>query len=189
MGSRSKVISNIIIIVGLGLVLIPLARYAKTSYHQYQALAAFEYHASIEQVDELPADVEGLLEIKAINLKNVVSYGVSEDDLKKGPGFFPQSSHPERGNVSIGSHRGAYGSYFFNLHKLKKGDKVQLTLGGKRYHYSVNESFVVPDTEWSVVESGDEPMLTLVTCLIHDNRRRLIVKAELTEIEELENRE
>ncbi|MBS3983929.1 MAG: sortase [Dethiobacter sp.] len=67
--------------------------------------------------DVLP-EINGLLEIPEIDLIAVVIHGVTEEHLRRGPGFYAQSSHPEVGNVSIAAHRGGYGSWFRNINRL-----------------------------------------------------------------------
>jgi sortase A len=131
---------------------------------------------------ELPTGLpegNGLLEIPKINLRAVVIHGISEDDLKQGPGFYPQSKYPESGNVSIAAHRGVYGSWFRHLDRLKPGDEITLTIDGKIYSYTVRESFITHSRDWSVVDSTDIAELTLTTCLYTTTTKRLIVKADL----------
>jgi sortase A len=134
----------------------------------------------VEIPDTLPQE-EGMLEIPKINLRAVVIHGVSEENLKLGPGFYPQSKHPEGGNVSIAAHRGVYGAWFRNLDQLAAGDEVLLKIGGKAYLYRVREQFVTHSRDWSVVDSGEKPELTLTTCLYTTTTKRLIVKADLVE--------
>jgi sortase A len=111
----------------------------------------------------------------------VVIHGVTEGDLKLGPGFYPQSKYPECGNVSIAAHRGVYGSWFRHVDRLKPGDEITLTIDGKIYRYTVRESFITHSRDWSVVESTDIAELTLTTCLFTTTTKRLIVKADLAE--------
>jgi sortase A len=106
---------------------------------------------------------------------------VTEEDLKLGPGFYPQSNHPEIGNVSIASHRGSHGSYFLRLNRLVAGDDISLIIGGKLYRYKVTKNYVTHSRDWSVVESVGVPEITLTTCVFNDLSKRLIVKAELVD--------
>lgn len=200
MQRKSRIFSTIIIIAGILLAAVPLARWGISSYHQRQALAAWEDEAQkpaleaesetvpvppVPQAEqELPTslpEVDGLLEIPKINLRAVVIHGITEDDLKQGPGFYPQSKYPESGNVSIAAHRGVYGSWFRHVDRLKPGDEITLTIDGKIYRYTVRESFITHSRDWSVVESSDIAELTLTTCLFTTTTSRLIVKADLAE--------
>ncbi|MCR3923497.1 MAG: class E sortase [Firmicutes bacterium] len=190
-------IGLILIVVGVLLAALPLYRWATSVYYQRLAMNAFE-----ESIPENPApsdlktpvEIEaepakeelptalGLLEIDKIDLKAAVIHGITEDDLKKGPGFYPQSKHPEIGNVSIAAHRGVYGSWFRHLDRLKPGDKIFLTLGTNRYQYKVREQFVTHSRDWSVIDSMEIAELTLTTCLYTTTSKRLILKADLVDV-------
>ncbi|MDW7683421.1 MAG: sortase [Bacillota bacterium] len=193
-----------LITIGMLLAAIPMVKYGQATYFQRISLAAleepFETEAKPEPgrdelpvnsheqqeppepPDELPA-INGILEIPKINVRAVVVQGVTEEHLKQGPGFYPQSKYPQTGNVSIAAHRGVYGAWFRNVNKLDPGDEIVLTLGSKLYRYTVREQFVTHSRDWSVVESTGNPELTLTTCLFTTTTKRLIVKADLKEIE------
>lgn len=193
----SKWLGTGLIIAGLSLMAIPLAEYGAAWYYQRMALAALEDGGSActppdepalaepETPAAYPAEfpaVNGIIEIPKISLKAVVVQGISQEDLRKGPGFYPQSRHPKTGNVSIAGHRGVYGAWFRNIDNLREGDKIMLTLEGRLYTYEVREQFITHDRDWSVVETNDRAELTLTTCLFTTTARRLIVKADLVKI-------
>lgn len=117
--------------------------------------------------EELPdklLDMQGRLVIPKIDLDVEVDYGVGEEDLKKGPGFYPQSGCPDTGNVSIAGHRNAYGAPFWHLDKLESGDQILLYYNEKKYEYRVDSVFVTHSRDWSVIDPTDKPALTLTTC-------------------------
>lgn len=138
-------------------------------------------------IDEVPSEdllpEEGILEIPKLGLSLEVGYGVSEEDLKKGPGFYPQSGYPDTGNVSIAGHRNAYGSPFWHLDKMESGDEIILTYREKVYHYKVESVFVTHSRDWSVIDPTPEPALTLTTCTplqpVNGHYDRLIIRAYL----------
>jgi len=185
-----RILGTAVLIGGLILVSIPLAKWGISSYNQYRSINNWEENQQpvLEQEEEppeekptiLPED-EGLLVIEKINLKTVVIHGISEEDLKLGPGFYPQSTHPEIGNVSIAAHRGVYGSWFRNVDKLEAGDEILLYIGDMIYRYAVREQFITHSRDWSITESDGNPELTLTTCLFTTTTKRLIVKADLVE--------
>ncbi|HHX74180.1 MAG TPA: sortase [Firmicutes bacterium] len=190
----------VLIIVGLVLLAIPFWQWAQSYVFQRRMLAGLdnpvmepiattdneepsENHAPpVELPPEGLPPYLGLLEIDKLKLKVAVVHGVSKQDLTKGPGFYPQSSHPERGNVSIASHRGSHGSYFLYLDRLQPGDEIRLTLGDTTYRYEVCDNFITDSRDWSVIASTGKPEITLTTCIITDLSVRLIVKGELVEI-------
>jgi hypothetical protein len=92
--------------------------------------------------------------------------------------------------VFIAGHRlGYFGtdSYlvFWDLDKLEDGDEVFLTdSDGTRYTYEVYENFVTDPYDWSVAEPvSGKNIVTLQTCTLPDYSERIIVHAELTEVE------
>ncbi len=190
----------LLIIAGIALLAIPLWQWAQSYNFQRRALAELD-NPVMEPVEtgeneepllqnpvpENPVQESlppylGLLEIYKLKVRVAVVHGVSKEDLKKGPGFYPQSSHPELGNVSIPSHRASHGSYFLHLDKLVPGDEIRLTLGNTTYRYEVYDNFITDSRDWSVIASTGKPEITLTTCIITDLSVRLIVKGELVEI-------
>jgi len=143
--------------------------------------------AQIDAAENYPATIEpkkSVLEIPALEVKANIVYGVEKEDLKKGPGFYPQSGWPDNGNVCIAGHRATYGGYFRNLDKLKAGDRIILTYNGKDYLYSVEKVFITEDTDWSIIEPTPKPALTLTTCdppYEVGTTKRLVVRAYLVE--------
>jgi len=128
----------------------------------------------------------GILVIPAIELEVVVNYGIEEEELKKGPGFYPQSGYPDHGNVCIAAHRGVHGAPFLHIDKLEAGDEIFLYYRGKKYTYTFQERFITHSTDWSVIDPTPEPMLTLTTCPLTNYReRRIIVRSTLTGVAHL----
>ena len=96
----------------------------------------------------------------------------------------------DEANVFIAGHRlGYFGtdSYlvFWDLDKLEDGDEVFLTDSeGTRYTYEVYENIVTDPYDWSVAEPvSGKNIVTLQTCTLPDYSERIIVHAELTEVE------
>jgi sortase A len=119
------------------------------------------------------------LKIPKIGLETVVVQGVGRDQLKKGPGHFPDcKASPgtsecaddarwpgESGNVPISGHRTTYGAPFFRLNELEKGDVIDFISGRVRYRYKVREQKVVdPVTGFHEVEQHGRDEVTLTTC-------------------------
>ncbi|EEG78085.1 class E sortase [Dethiobacter alkaliphilus] len=197
-----NIFSVLLIFSGLALVATPIYRYAVGIYYQSAERAAmvgeapeYEPVKSIDPVvlqEEMEVDptklpqFNGVLEIPNIDLDVVVVQGVSQEDLRRGVGFYPQSTHPEYGNVSIAGHRTGYAGWFLKIDRLEPGDEIILTLGPNRYHYSVRKQFITHNRDWDVIESNGNAELTLTTCLMTTNSRRLIVKADLVEVIEVQ---
>ena len=112
--------------------------------------------------------------------------GVSEADLKKGPGLYPGSAAPgQLGNIAIAGHRTGWGAPFADLDELAPGDVVSVEdPQGAVFDYEVTSvAYVRPDEVWVLgpdpLETG-LPTLTLTTCDPPGvNTRRLVVWATL----------
>jgi sortase A len=122
-----------------------------------------------------------IIEIPKIGLHSVVVEGISLQDLRKGPGHFPNSPLPgSPGNVVISGHRTTYGAPFARLNELSKGDTIQLVTAKGTFDYQVTQQRVVAPTEVSVIAPTRDSRLTLTTC--HPKfsaAQRLIIVASL----------
>lgn len=144
--------------------------------------------------EKIPALGEPLFSIKVpkIGLDTVVVQGVGVEELKKGPGLFPdcdeisgdcvtESKYPgEDGNVAISGHRTTYGAPFFRLNELAEGDVIDFVSGPARYRYRVRGQEVVdPVRGFDVVEQHGRNELTLTTCHPRFSAaQRLIIHAD-----------
>lgn len=113
-------------------------------------------------------DPLALLEIPAIGRSDIVVPGVSLNDLKDGPGHYPDTPLPgQLGNASIAGHRTTYGAPFFNVDDLVPGDELIVTmLTGDRFVYEVTSIEVVSASDYWVVTTSDptKAELTLTSC-------------------------
>jgi sortase A len=110
--------------------------------------------------------------------------------LANGIAHNPQTSLPwsqsAQRNVYLAGHRMGYrGTWsrmlFYNLHKLKRGDKVLLKdRSGNSYRYRVSEVFIAdPKDVWVMGQVRGRDMVTLQTCTpIPTFQKRLIVRAD-----------
>jgi sortase A len=134
------------------------------------AVAAAEPLVPIDQ--DIPPIFRGdplaLLEIPAIGRSDIVVPGVSLNDLKDGPGHYPDTPLPgQLGNASIAGHRTTYGAPFFNVDDLVPGDELIVTmLTGDQFIYEVTGIEVVSASDYWVVTTSDptKAELTLTSC-------------------------
>lgn len=134
------------------------------------------------------------LRIPEIGLDWIVVNGVQTDDLKKGPGHYPETPLPgEIGNAAIAGHRTTYGAPFHRLDELSTGDEILVTTLAGTYRYTLRENpFVVGPSQVEVLLPTPElgidgqptgafdSQLTLTTCHPkYSASQRLIVKADL----------
>ena len=131
-------------------------------------------------------DAIGIIEIPTIGVSQYLVAGVTTEDLRKGPGHYPQTPFPgELGNAAIAGHRTTYGEPFIDLDRLVPGDEIIVTmLGDTRYVYRVTGSQIVSPSDYEVILTTDPDVavLTLTTCHPkYSAAQRLIVAAVLDE--------
>ena len=122
------------------------------------------------------------LQAPSIGLDWIVVSGVGVDDLKKGPGHYPDTPMPgQNGNVGIAGHRTTYGAPFLRIDELKVGDDIVLTsLDGRQFTYKVTDQFIVSPSQTDVLAPSDSPILTLTSCHPrYSAKKRIIVQAAL----------
>ncbi|MBA3308945.1 MAG: class E sortase, partial [Nocardioidaceae bacterium] len=135
----------------------------------------------------LPAFAEGdavaRLQIPRIGLDVIVVAGVDRDDLKRGPGHYPQTPLPgQLGNAAIAGHRTTYGEPFADIDQLLAGDEVTVTTPAGTFTYLVDGSRIVAPSDGYVLDTVDEDVarLTLTSCHPrYSASQRIVVSAEL----------
>lgn len=135
----------------------------------------------------LPAVAEGdpiaRIEMPRIGVDKIVVAGVDKDDLKKGPGHYPETPLPgQLGNSAIAGHRTTFGQPFFDVDKLDSGDEIILTTLSGRYVYRVTGQQIVSPSDYQVIATTDPTRATLTLTSCHPKytaRERIIVFAEL----------
>ena len=138
----------------------------------------------------LPGAVMGLT-IHSIGVYNAPVFDSdSQWALATGVAHVPETSLPwsqsAQRNVYLAGHRmGFRGTWsrmiFYNLDKLKEGDKVVLQdRTGRPYEYRVSETFLAePADSWVMGQVRGRDMVTLQTCTPYPTfQKRLIVRAD-----------
>jgi sortase A len=140
------------------------------------------------------------MRIPALDFEQIVVEGVGTDELKKGPGHYPdcrpgfekplctpfEEVWPgEEGRVIVSGHRTTYGAPFYDIDKLKRGDRIVTETDWGEYTYEVTTKTIVqPDSPLVVIDTRQDdsraPELVLTTCNPRFSAaERLIVYAEL----------
>ncbi len=107
--------------------------------------------------------------------------------LSQGAWLVPDTSTPDKGgNTVITGHRFKYlpphNLTFYLFDKLETGDLVSIVWQEEDYLYRIKEVKIVDDTEVSILNATDEPILTMFTCHpIYSTEQRLVVISELVE--------
>jgi LPXTG-site transpeptidase (sortase) family protein len=121
------------------------------------------------------------LSVPSANIKGKVVDGLTQDAMMRGFWHYPLSSVPgKRGNVVFIGHRfqklPPNTDTFFNLDKIKVGDKLSVAQGGEEWTYTVVSVRVAEKDDASVLASSGEYRLTLITCTpLWTAKQRLVV--------------
>jgi sortase A len=123
----------------------------------------------------------GRLEIPRLKLHAIVREGAGAGTLALALGHIPGTAFPgQPGNVGVAGHRDAL---FRGLGQIRQTDRIEFqTLAGK-YEYEVESTEIVKPQKVSVLNAGQYPEITLVTCYpfyyVGSAPDRFIVKARL----------
>jgi sortase A len=112
-------------------------------------------------------DPAGHIEIPKIGLDAFVVEGVGVEDLKEGPGHYPETPLPgQKGNASLAGHRTTYGAPFANVDELAPGDQIIVTTVQGRFTYAVTDPpyVVVSPSQVEVLNDVGDNRLTLTAC-------------------------
>jgi sortase A len=122
-----------------------------------------------------------IIKIPRIGVVKTVVQGVGVEDLKKGPGHYPDTPMPgQAGNAAVAGHRTTYGAPFYNLDELKPNDPVLVTTVQGSFRYEVMETKIVRPSQVDVLNATDDNRLTLTTCHPRFSASsRMIVTAKL----------
>ena len=130
-------------------------------------------------------DPIGRIEIPRIGVGKWVVAGVEKNDLKNGPGHYPETPMPgQLGNSAIAGHRTTFGQPFFDIDKLETGDEIIVTTMAGRFVYRVTGQQIVSPSDYQVIATTDPTIATLTLTSCHPKytaRERIIVSAELDE--------
>jgi sortase A len=133
----------------------------------------------------LPGGAYAILRIPSIDVDVVVVEGTDHEALKKGPGHYPDTADPwdETGRVGIAGHRTTYLAPFWNLDRVRPGDRIELLTARGTFVYEATRTFVIPaEGSGVVLDQTRRPTLVLTTCNPRFSAaERLIVEADLVD--------
>ena len=121
------------------------------------------------------------IRIPDIGVDKIVVEGVTLDDLKRGPGHYPDTPLPgQPGNAAIAGHRTTYGAPFNRIDELEPGDEILITTLQGAFRYEVSEQLIVSPDQVEVLDDFGDNRLTLTACHPkYSARQRIIVVATL----------
>jgi LPXTG-site transpeptidase (sortase) family protein len=138
-----------------------------------------------EDISDTPQ--QNTLLVEGIGIHGEIFEGKSVSVLEKGIWHRPNSSTPDRGsNTVLVAHRYLYrteSNSFYNLNKVKVGNKIIVWWERRKYTYTVTEIKTVPPEAVEIEGPTKDPILTLYTCTLITASDRLMVRAKLESIQ------
>lgn len=126
--------------------------------------------------------------INSIEVEGPVYEGLDSHTMNKGFWHFPVSSLPgQKGNTVIIGHRYAKlppnRDTFFNLDKVKVGDRVEVVQSNNKFTYIVTDTRVVDKDDISVLQDYSDYRITLITCSpLWTSKQRLVIVGKLDKL-------
>jgi sortase A len=139
--------------------------------------------ARVVRKEPLRGDALGKLLIPSIGVSEYVVEGTDADNLRKGPGHYPDTPLPgQRGTVAVAGHRTTYGAPFRKLNDLKRGDRIVFELPYGTFVYRVDKTQIVDDSALWVTRSVGHPQLVLTACHpLYSAAQRIVAFARLVD--------
>ena len=126
-------------------------------------------------------DAVARIRIPDIGVDKIVVEGVTLDDLKRGPGHYPETPMPgQPGNAAIAGHRTTYGAPFNRIDELDNGDEILITTAQGSFRYEVSGQQIVSPDQVEVLNDFGDNRLTLTACHPkYSASQRIVVTATL----------
>jgi len=181
-------LSLVVLLLGLYIIFMPflpmLFTWVKDATTAPPPLVQQNIASGATPVDQEVMPAENTLVVPGIRMQEIIYDGSSAATLSKGVWRRPHTSTPNAGsNTVLVGHRFTYTQpqgVFYSLDKIAPGDDIFLYWEQTKYHYKVQEVFVVKPTAVEVESATDEDVLTLYTCTpLWSGRDRLVIRAVL----------
>jgi sortase A len=137
----------------------------------------------VVQKEPLRGDALGKLLIPSIGVSEYVVEGTDADNLRKGPGHYPDTPLPgQRGTSAIAGHRTTYGAPFRKLNELKRNDRIVVELPYGTFVYRVDKTQIVDDSALWVTRKVGHDQLVLTACHpLYSAAQRIVAFARLAQ--------
>lgn len=197
-----RVCSIGLILIGLCVIAYPKVRDAYYDKKEAEILDAWEkvsFELEQRQPDEelpsedvwdkiKPEDIDGVLEIEKINLKEPIFKKLTESNLYLGVAKIEEGVEAGAvGCYSVAGHRNrTYGRHFNRLGEIEKGDIIKITTAQETYTYEVYEALIVKaEDSWVIEGNGEDSLIALVTCdYSMKPTARLVIRGKLVPTED-----
>jgi sortase A len=125
----------------------------------------------------------GRIVIPRINASYVIVKGTGTEELKGGPGIYPQTTFPGiAGTTAIAGHRTTYLAPFRHVDSLRNGNRILINMPYAHFTYTVIGHEVVPPSDFrAAVDRLGYSRLVLSACTpLFSAAKRILVFAHLT---------
>ncbi len=126
--------------------------------------------------------------INSIEVEGNIYEGLDSHTMNKGFWHFPSSNLPgQKGNTVIIGHRYAKlppnKDTFFNLDKVKVGDRIEVIQSDSQFTYIVTDTKIVEKNDTSVLQDYSDYRITLITCSpLWTSQQRLVIVGKLDKL-------
>jgi sortase A len=122
--------------------------------------------------------------IPAINLDVQLLYGIHDGALARGLGLWPGTALPGKpGNAVVAGHRTSHGAPMRDIDKLRLGDRIYVTTGGKKQstlEYRITKRQIVrPNAMWITRPTKTSTMTIFACHPPHSIAYRYVIFAKL----------
>jgi sortase A len=146
-------------------------------------LREFLVHPPPRIIRKMPmkGDAIGRIRIATIDVDEYVVEGTDLQNLRKGPGHYPDTPLPgQHGTAAIAGHRTTYGAPFRRIDDLHPGDAIAVDMPYGHYVYRVERTKIVEPTDFSVLDRVGHDRLVLSACHpLYSAAERIVVFSRL----------
>jgi sortase A len=146
-------------------------------------LREFLVHPPPRVIRKMPlkGDAIGRIQIRAIGVDEYVVEGTDLENLRKGPGHYPDTPLPgQHGTSAVAGHRTTYGAPFRRIDDLGRGQRIVVDMPYGHYVYRVERTKIVVPTDLSVLDRVGHDRLVLSACHpLYSAAERIVVFSRL----------
>lgn len=123
----------------------------------------------------------GRISLPSLDRQYVVVQGTGTEPLRKGPGHYADTPLPgQGGTIGIAGHRTTYLAPFRTINRLRRGQRIVVTMPYGRFEYRVRRTRIVsPSALWVKRAVGYEQLILSACHPLYSAAKRIVVFARL----------
>ena len=121
------------------------------------------------------------ISLPSLKRQYVMVQGTDTGSLRKGPGHYPETPLPgQGGTIGIAGHRTTYLAPFRTIDRLRRGQRIVVTMPYGRFTYRVRRTRIVRPTDvWVKQDVGYEQLILSACHPRYSAAKRIVVFARL----------